>query len=68
MGFVVNEYSVFNSYQVDDVVYIKDLDRIGVVVDIWYVSVEMIMIAVDSGDTVLLTPLNDPNVIYLDKL
>lgn len=68
MAFVISPYSIVveDKYSPDDVVYIVDSDKIGIVDDILYLDTNEVVLAIDMGETIILAPIDDPYIINLD--
>jgi hypothetical protein len=68
MAFVISPYSIIveERYTTDDVVYIVDIDKMGIVDDILYLEPNEVVLAIDMGETVILAPIDDPYIINLD--
>lgn len=68
MAFVSSQYSIIveEKYCVDDVVYIIDLDKIGIIDELLYIDGGNIMLAIEIDESFILTPINDEYLINLD--
>jgi len=68
MAFVISPYSIVveDKYSPDDVVYIYDMDKIGIIDDILYLDTNEVVLAIDMGETIILAPIDDPYIINLD--
>lgn len=68
MAFVISPYSIVveDKYSPDDVVYIVDSDKIGIVDEILYLDTNEVVLAIDMGETIILAPIDDPYIINLD--
>jgi hypothetical protein len=68
MAFVISPYSIVieERYSPDDVVYIVDTDKIGIVDDILYLETNEVVLVLDMGETFILAPIDDPYIIKLD--
>jgi len=68
MAFVISPYSIIleERYAPDDVVYIADIDEMGIVDDILYLETNEVVLAIDMGETIILAPIDDPYIINLE--
>lgn len=69
MAFVISPYSIIleERYAPDDVVYIADIDEMGIVDDILQVTTDEIFIVIDAGETFIIANINDKYIINLDS-
>ena len=67
-AFVLSPYSIIieDKFSCEDVVYVQDINEIGVVDDLLYLDTSEVVLVLEMEDRMILASIDDPYIINLD--